>query len=415
MTGTKPIDIEKRAVWQAYKRVKANRGAAGIDQQSMEDFEKDLKGNLYKIWNRLSSGSYFPPAVKQVGIPKKSGGTRYLGVPTVADRIAQIVVKQYVEPLWEPHFHPDSYGYRPGKSAKDAVAVTRQRCWRFAWVVEFDIKGAFDHIDHEMLLRAVRKHTPEAWMVMYIERWLKAPTVTPEGETIPRTRGTPQGGVISPLLMNLFMHYAFDRWMSTTYRRVPFARYADDAVAHCRSRRDAEKLLRAIAARLSECRLTMHPDKSKVVYCKDSRRRARYATVQFTFLGYTFRPRSAQRRDGVLFTGFLPAVSDEAAKAMRAKIRSWKLHRLSGLSLEQLARRYNPVLQGWWNYYASFYPSALRSVYDYFNRKLMQWARRKYRRLKNRLLASSDWLQRVQRRVPHLFVGWRHFDVSGAR
>lgn len=415
MTTAKPFVISKSAVWQAYKRVKANRGSAGIDRQSMADFEKARERNLYKIWNRMSSGSYFPPAVKQVGIPKKSGGTRYLGVPTVADRIAQMVVKLYVEPLWEPLFHDDSYGYRPGKSAKDAVAVTRERCWRYDWVVEFDIKGAFDHIDHELLMRAVRKHTPEKWMVMYIERWLTAPFVTPTGETIPRLQGTPQGGVVSPLLMNLFMHYAFDHWMETTYPQLPFARYADDAVVHCQSLQEAEAMLTAIAARLSVCKLTMHPDKSRVVYCKDSKRRGRYDNVQFTFLGFTFRPRCAKRRDGSLFTGFLPAVSQVALKAMRSRIRSWKLHRLSHLSIVGIANAFNRVLQGWWNYYSSFYPSALRNVFDYFSRKLMQWARRKFRRLRGRLIASHIWLCKIRQLSPHLFVGWRHFSIPLAR
>ncbi|MCH8140949.1 MAG: group II intron reverse transcriptase/maturase [Proteobacteria bacterium] len=412
---TKPISIAKRDVWQAYKRVKANRGSAGIDRQSIEDFEQDLKGNLYKIWNRLSSGSYFPPAVKQVGIEKKSGGIRYLGVPTVSDRIAQMVVKLQVEPLWDSHFHPDSYGYRPGKSAKDAVAVTRQRCWRYDWVVEFDIKGAFDHIDHELLLKAVRKHTPEKWMVMYIERWLTAPFITPQGETVQRTQGTPQGGVVSPLLMNLFMHYAFDLWMGREYPRNPFARYADDAVVHCMTLQDAEQQLAAIAERLSACGLTVHPKKSKIVYCKDDRRRGHYENVQFTFLGFTFGPRCAQRKDGSLFTGYLPAVSDEAVKAMRSQIRSWRLHRLTYLSLGELAGRYNRVLQGWWNYYSSFYRSALQRVFAYFNRKLMHWVRRKYRRFKGRTIASQQWLQKVCLAVPNLFVGWQVFGIPLAR
>lgn len=415
MTTTKPFDISKRSISNAYKQVKANRGAAGIDRQSMEDFEKDLRRNLYKIWNRLSSGSYHPPPVKQVGIPKKDGGTRYLGVPTVADRIAQTVVKQQLEPLWDPHFHPDSYGYRPYRSAKGAIAATRERCWQFDWVVEFDIKGAFDNIDHELLMKAVRKHAPEQWMVLYIERWLTAPFVTPEGETLARTRGTPQGGVISPLLMNLFLHYAFDRWMSVEYPNCPFARYADDAVVHCRTHEEAMELLNAIATRLKDCKLAMHPDKSKVVYCKDSKRRRDHEHVQFTFLGFTFRPRCAKGWGGQLFTSFLPAVSVEAMKQMRKVIRSWKLHRRTSRELHELARSVNPVLQGWWNYYGSFYPSALRDVFSYFDRKLMLWGRRKYRRLKGRLLASYDWLKRVATEQPNLFVSWKLFGIPTAR
>lgn len=415
MTATKPFDIPKRIVWDAYKQVKANRGAAGIDRQSMEDFESDLRGNLYKLWNRLSSGSYHPPPVKQVGIPKKSGGTRYLGVPTVADRIAQTVVKLQPEPRWDPHFHPNSYGYRPGRSAKDAIAVTRKRCWQYDWVVEFDIKGAFDNIDHELLMKVVRKHVPESWMVLYIERWLKAPFVTPAGAVHPRTRGTPQGGVISPLLMNLFMHYAFDRWMDRVAPGNPFARYADDAVVHCRTRMRAEQLLTAISERLEACKLSLHSEKSRIVYCKDSKRRSKFPNCQFTFLGFTFRPRCAQGPDGKLFTAFLPAASDEAVKQMRATIRSWRLHRRSNWTLQELAGAVNRVLQGWWNYYGSFYPSTMRAVFNYFNRKLMLWGRRKYKRLRRRLIASYHWLHRVAQSQPTLFTCWRYTGIPTAR
>jgi len=415
MTTTKPIEIDKSLVVRAWKQVKSNRGAAGIDHQTLSDFEQNLKGNLYKIWNRLSSGSYFPPGVRRVGIPKKSGGTRYLGVPTVGDRVAQTVIKMLVEPLWDPVFDADSYGYRRGKSAHDALAITRQRCWRYGWVVEFDIRGAFDHIDHALLLKAVRKHTPAAWQVMYIERWLKAPFVTPEGDPIERTRGTPQGGVIGPLLMNLFMHYAFDAWMRREHAANPFARYADDAVVHCRSQSEAEALLVSIAERLESCALELHPEKSKVVYCKDSKRRGHYPHVEFTFLGFTFRPRRAQRRDGSLFTGFLPAISKAAMRAMRAHIKGWQLHRRTSWTLLQLAQASRATLQGWWNYYSKFYRSALHGVFDYFNRKLMQWARRKYRRLRGRLVASHQWLQRVRERVPNLFVGWQALGLPLAR
>jgi RNA-directed DNA polymerase len=415
MTTTKPFAISKRSIWNAYKQVKANRGAAGIDRQSMEDFEKDLRRNLYKLWNRLSSGSYHPPPVKQVGIPKKDGGVRYLGVPTVGDRIAQTVIKQQLEPLLDPFFHPDSYGYRPGRSAKGAIAATRKRCWRFDWVVEFDIKGALDNIDHELLMKAVRKHAPEQWMVLYIERWLTAPFVTPEGQTIARTRGTPQGGVVSPLLMNLFLHYAFDRWMSVEYPNNPFARYADDAVVHCHTHEEATALLDAIGVRLSDCKLTLHPDKSKLVYCKDGKRRGDHEHVQFTFLGFTFRPRCAKGRGGALFTAFLPAVSAEAMKQMRKEIRGWKLHRRTSTELTVLARSVNPVLRGWWSYYSAFYPSAMRDVFYYFDRKLMLWARRKYRRLRGRLIASFEWLKHVASESPRLFFGWQHFGLGSVR
>jgi len=272
--STKPYRIAKRAVWEAYQLVKANRGAAGVDDETIAMFERNLSGNLYKLWNRMSSGSYFPPPVKQVEIQKAKGGTRKLGIPTVSDRIAQTVVKLMIEPILDPIFHQDSYGYRPGKSAKQAVAVTRKRGWQYDWIVEFDIKAAFDQIDHALLMKAVRSHIREGWLLLYIERWLTAPFETEDGATLPRTRGTPQGGVVSPILMNLFMHYAFDSWMKRAYPQCPFARYADDAVVHCRSQAQAEAVMRSIALRLEECGLTMHPDKSSIVYCKDSNRTA---------------------------------------------------------------------------------------------------------------------------------------------
>jgi group II intron reverse transcriptase/maturase len=228
MDRAKPFDIPKREVWEAYKQVRANQGAAGVDGQSIADFEADLANNLYKLWNRLSSGSYFPPPVRRVDIPKGDGKTRPLGIPTVADRIAQTVVKRFLEPLVEPRFHDDSYGYRPGKSALDAVGAARRRCWRYAWVLDLDIKAFFDSIDRDLLMRAVRKHTDCPWALLYIERWLKAPVQTAEGSLIERERGTPQGGVVSPLLANLFLHYAYDTWMRRNHPGVRFERYADD-------------------------------------------------------------------------------------------------------------------------------------------------------------------------------------------
>jgi len=327
VASAKPYGIAKRTVWEAYQQVKANRGAAGVDDETIADFEQDLSKNLYKLWNRMSSGSYFPPPVKQVEIPKASGGTRKLGVPTVSDRVAQTVIKLLIEPELDSIFHPDSYGYRPGRSAKQAVAITRERCWRYDWVVEFDIKAAFDQIDHGLLMKAVRAHIKEDWILLYIERWLVAPFETEDGARAPRDRGTPQGGVVSPILMNLFMHYAFDTWMQRTSPNCPFARYADDAVVHCRSRTQAEYVMRSIASRLGDCGLTMHPEKSKVVYCKDSNRTGQHPHVSFTFLGFTFRPRKAHSKQDRLFTGFLPGASDDALRRMRQAVRRWRLNR----------------------------------------------------------------------------------------
>ena len=409
MNSAKSYDISKQVVWEAYQRVKANRGAAGIDGESLNKFEENLQRNLYKVWNRMSSGSYFPPPVKQVEIPKKSGGTRKLGIPTVADRVAQTVVKLVVEPRLDPLFHPDSYGYRPGKSAKQAVDTTRKRCWKYNWVVEFDIKGAFDNIEHGLLMKAVRHHVKEKWILLYIERWLVAPFETEEGILISRGIGTPQGGVVSPLLMNLFMHYAFDVWMNRTFPRCPFARYADDAVVHCCSEEEAYEVMSAIKMRLESCRLTMHPEKSRVVYCKDSNRTAEYPVTEFTFLGFTFRPRSAWSKQGLVFTSFLPGASNSALKSMRQRIRSWNIQRQTPASLKELSQSYNAILHGWWNYYGAFYKTAMRDVFEHFDLKLKRWARRKFKRLEKHKQRSSEWLNAVKRDCPQLFVHWHVF------
>jgi RNA-directed DNA polymerase len=406
MASTKPFAIVKRAVWEAYQQVKANRGAAGIDDETIEMFEQDLSKNLYKLWNRMASGSYFPPPVKQVEIPKAKGGTRKLGIPTVSDRIAQTVVKRIIELILDPIFHPDSYGYRPGRSAKQAIAVIRKRCWQYDWVVEFDIKAAFDQIDHGLLLKAVRTHIKERWILLYLERWLTAPFETATGEQLPRQCGTPQGGVVSPILMNLFMHYTFDHWMQRNYPQCRFCRYADDAVVHCQSQKQAGEVMQAIALRLAECGLTMHPEKSKIVYCKDSNRTQSFPHVYFTYLGFTFRPRKAIGKIRRIFTSFLPGVSAEAMKRMRQAVRGWKLNRQTHVALTDLAKLYNPVIQGWWNYFGSFYPTAMLLIYQHIDRALERWARRKFKSLSGRLRASVQWLRKMKNEEPRLFYHW---------
>ena len=352
MTKAKPYAISKRIVWEAYKKVKANRGAAGVDGQSLAAFEEDLKNNLYKLWNRMSSGSYLPPPVRLVEIPKgTTGQTRELGIPTVSDRIAQMVVKLVFEPEVEPQFHKDSYGYRPGKSALDAVGITRQRCWRRDWVIDLDIKGFFDNLDWDLVMRAVRHQTEVPWILLYVERWLRAPVQHEDGSLEDRTKGSPQGSVISPLLSNLFMHYAFDEWLRRNFADLQFARYADDAIVHARSKVQAEKLLEAIRQRLAECGLELHPEKTKIVYCKDEDRRGAHEHISFDFLGYTFRPRRARNRKGKLFTSFLPGVSNKAAKSIRATIRSWRIGaRRNNQRLEEIAKFVNPYVRGWVNY-----------------------------------------------------------------
>jgi len=406
MDRAKPFCISKREVWEAYKRVKANRGAAGVDKQSIEEFDGDLENNLYRLWNRMSSGSYVPPPVRRVDIDKGDGRKRPLGIPTVSDRIAQTVVKRYLEPILEPVFHTDSYGYRPGRSAHQALSVARQRCWRFDWVLEFDIKGFYDNLDQELLMRAVRRHTRCKWVLLYIERWLRAPVCMPDGTLVRPEKGTPQGSVVSPILANLFLHYAFDRWMKENHSEIPFERYADDAICHCRDQVQAQTLRDALAARLAVCKLELHPHKTQVVYCKDSNRSGRYPIQRFDFLGHTFRPRRSMNRTGKLFVSFSPAVSEKAAKAMRTRLRRWKLHHRNDLPLAEIAQWTRPVLQGWVQYYGRFHRSALRGALRTLDSFIVRWAQRKYKRLRGHTKQAWDWLRRLQARQPTLFAHW---------
>ena len=404
ITKTKPFSISKQVVWEAYRRVKANKGAAGVDGQSIKDFEVDLKDNLYKIWNRMCSGSYFPPPVRTVDIPKSDGRSRRLGIPAVSDRVAQMVVKMYLEPEVEPIFHPDSYGYISGRSALDAVGVVRKRCWWYDWVIDLDIKGFFDNIDHELMLYAVKKHTDSKWILLYIERWLKAPAQLADGSLIEREQGTPKGGVVSPLLANIFLHHVFDEWMRVNHPSVLFARYADDIVVHCRSESQAQVMLRAIELRLARCKLKLHPQKTKIVYCKDAKRPGSYKHESFDFLGYGFRLRSCKGR--TYFVGFTPAASKSAIKAMSATIRGWKLQLWSSSSLEDIAKRINPVIRGWLNYYGRYYRSALYPILRQIQNALVRWAMRKYKRLRGHWHKATHWLGRIARREPRLFASW---------
>ena len=402
---TKAFDIPKYQVVEAYRLVKANAGAAGIDHQSLTEFEAKLKNNLYKIWNRLSSGSYFPPPVMAVEIPKKSGGVRVLGIPTVSDRIAQMVVKLSFEQQVEPYFLNDSYGYRPYKSGLDAIGITRKRCWRYDWVLEFDIKGLFDNISHNLLMKAVEKHTQDKWVKLYIKRWLTAPMVMPNGKTVKRDKGTPQGGVISPVLANLFLHYTFDKWMQRKFPRSPWCRYADDGLVHCNSEKEALAIKEALAERLEECGLQMHPDKTKIVYCKNSVRKHKHDIIRFDFLGYTFSPRSC-KSNNKKFIGFTPAVSKAALKSMRNKIKQSKFQRFSHVSLEELAKTWNPILRGWHQYYGKYAPSWLAPIWNYFNLFLMKWAMHKYKKLNSKTKAAK-WIEMILLRNPRLFYHWQ--------
>jgi RNA-directed DNA polymerase len=405
----KPFVISKQLVWEAFKQVKANKGAAGVDGQSIVEFETDLKNNLYKIWNRMSSGTYFPPAVQAVEIDKSHGaGTRTLGVPTVADRVAQTVAAMTLTARTESIFHPDSYGYRPRRSALDAVARCRERCWKKAWVIDVDVAQFFDSVPWDLMVKAVQANisTDQRWVLLYVKRWLAAPLALPDGTVRQRDRGTPQGSSISPVLANLFMHYAFDTWLTREFPSVEFERYADDAVVHCVSERQARTVLAALAERMEQVGLRLHPDKTKIVYCKNSQRRGAHEHTSFTFLGYTFAPRTARGKDGAMFTSFLPAVSREALTAMGQRVRRWRLHLWVGRSLDELATQINPIVAGWMNYYGRFFRSKLTPLLQRINTYLMRWAGNKYKRLRSYRRFTKWWLGIIDRE-PELFTHWR--------
>lgn len=409
LSKTKPFTIPKQLVLEAWKHVKQNQGTAGIDDISIQMFETKLKDNLYKLWNRMSSGSYFPPPVKRVEIPKKDGGYRPLGIPTVADRVAQTMAAMVLEPQLEPHFDADSYGYRPKKSALDAVAQARQRCWQYHWVIDLDIKGYFDSIDHELLMKAVKKHLPMGWAKFYVERWLKADVQLDDGTRIKRNTGTPQGGVISPLLANLFLHYAFDKWMRKNHPNISFVRYADDILVHCQSAKQAERLLEVIRERMQECNLALNENKTKIVYCGKAKDEVKYPR-KFNFLGYSFMRRRCIAKHGGRFVGFVPAISHEAAKGIRQTIKRWRLHRKTTASLQELANFINPRVRGWVNYYGRFYHSAMEYTLLHIEYYLKRWVRWKYRRKSS--LAGKYWageyLGTARKYKPRLFVHWQY-------
>jgi RNA-directed DNA polymerase len=403
----KSFAIPKSLVWEAWRRVRDNKGAPGVDGQDIEEFEADLENNLYLIWNRMSSGSYFPSPVRAVEVPKPhSPGVRVLGVPTIADRVAQTVVAMYLEPLVEPKFHQDSYGYRPRRSAHQAVGVCRQRCWKYDWIIDLDVQKFFDTVSWDLVVRAVEAVTDCRWVLLYVKRWLAAPLKHPDGTLVERDKGTPQGSAVSPVLANLFMHYAFDSWMARNFPGCPFERYADDGVVHCKSRRQAEYVLAAIAARMSEVGLRLHPEKTRVVYCSDGKRREQHEHTQFTFLGFTFRARKARARGGGYFTSFLPAISTEALKAKSVELRKMRIHRRTNLSLDDLAAWLNPIVGGWMNYYGRYYWTVMDPLLQRVNAYLRRWAGKKYRRLRA-YKRFKRWWTGLQGRVPGLFAHWR--------
>jgi RNA-directed DNA polymerase len=403
----KPFLIPKLMVWEAWRQVKENKGAPGVDEQTLDEFEADLKGNLYKIWNRMSSGCYFPPPVRAVEVPKPhGGGVRLLGVPTVADRVAQTVVAMHLGERAEPRFHSDSYGYRPGRSGHDALEVCRERCWRNDWVIDLDVQKFFDTVPWDLVVKAVETVTDARWVLLYVKRWLAAPLQYPDGSLVQRDKGTPQGSAVSPILANLFMHYAFDMWMDRNYPGCPFERYADDGVVHCKSRRQAEVVLAGIAARMEQVGLRLHPDKTRIVYCKDSSRRGEHEHTSFTFLGYAFRPRKARSKRGVSFTSFLPAISPEALKARSVRLRELRIHRRTDLTLDDLVEWLNPIIAGWMHYYGKYYRTELYPLLRRVNIYLRRWAGKKYRRLRT-YMRFKRWWTGILEREPGLFAQWK--------
>ncbi|MCI6997641.1 MAG: group II intron reverse transcriptase/maturase [Eubacterium sp.] len=406
MSKSRQYDIPKKVVIEAYERVRANKGSAGIDGMDFNKFEEKLNNNLYKIWNRMSSGSYFPQPVMAVEIPKKSGGVRRLGIPTITDRVAQMVARMYVERAVEPIFCDDSYGYRPNKSALDAVGMTRKRCWCYDYVIELDVKGLFDNIDHELLMRVVHRHVKETWICMYIERWLKTPFVLKNGEIIERKAGTPQGGVISPVLANMFLHYVFDMWMKRNFPQAPFERYADDGVVHCKTKEEAVFIKECLTKRFAECRLELHPTKTRIVYCKDKDRTKEEDLTEFDFLGYTFKAVHIMCRDGKTRLNFIASVSKTSAKAFRDKIKMLEIHKKTGCKIDMIAEILNLMLRGWINYFGKFNPSAMRYTLQCIERRIVKWAMSKYKRFRGHRRRAEKWLESVRKREPKLFAHW---------
>jgi RNA-directed DNA polymerase len=403
----KSFDIPKQSVWEAYRKVAANKGAPGVDEVTLGEFEADLKNNLYKIWNRMSSGSYLPPPVRAVEIPKPHDrGVRLLGVPTIADRVAQTVVAGYLEERAEPRFHPDSYGYRPGKATWEAVEACRQRCWRCDWIIDLDVQKFFDTVPWQFVVKAVEAVTDCRWVLLYVKRWLAAPLQMPDGTLVERDKGTPQGSAASPILANLFMHFAFDVWMVRNFPGCPWERFADDAVVHCATKAQAEEVLAAIAERMEQVGLKLHPDKTRIVYCKDGKRQGSHEHTSFTFLGFTFRARQARSKNGRYFTSFLPAMSTQALRAKSDEVRNMRIHRRTTLTLDDLARWLNPIVGGWMNYYGRFYRSEMHSLLLRVNFYLRRWAGKKYRRLRTHSDFQRWWTGLIDRQ-PRLLVQWK--------
>ena len=406
-TRTSTVPITKEMVKAAYRKVKANHGAAGIDKESLEMYQEDLLNNLYVLWNRLSSGSYFPKPLRSVSMPKSNGKRRTLGIPTVGDRIAQQVIKSYLEPRLDAQFHKNSYGYRPLKSAHQAVAAVQENVRQYAWVLDLDIKSFFDEVNHELLMKALDRHVEEKWVKMYILRWLETPAQQQDGAlTQKQGKGTPQGGVISPLLANLFLHYVLDKWITKHYPMVAFVRYADDVIVHCQSEEEAKELLAAIRSTLVECRLSLNEEKTKMVYCQDYRRvKKKNIGKKFDFLGFTFKPCSVVSKgsNGKLFLGYGCAISQSAQTRITQGWSKLNWHRRSTLSIQEIANQVNPQMRGIIRYYGKFKLWELQRLMLHFEFRVVKWVLNKYRKFKNSQTMAYQWIKELKKSYPTMF------------
>jgi group II intron reverse transcriptase/maturase len=410
---SKPYPITQERVWEAYKLVKGKGEAPGVDGITIEDISRNPEKHLYPVWNRLASGSYLPPAVKRHEIFKEDGTVRVLGIPTIKDRIAQTVIAKELEPIVEPRFNNNSFGYRPKRDAHQAVEQARKNCWNYAWVIDMDIKGFFDNIDHGLMIRALRYFTNEKHIILYAKRWLKAPIQLKDGTQIQNTeKGTPQGGVISPVLANIFLHVVFDAWMAKHYPDCPFERYADDVIIHVKNEPYARQILKAVSQRLEECKLELHPEKTKLVYCnrKGRRKRREVKHQQFDFVGFTFRPRKVKTKDGKLMYGFSPSISRKRTKRIVATCRKLGFHRWVHLDIHQLSKALSSKIRGWINFYGKFHLSGLKNAFLHFNRRLAKWAFNKYKRFKRRksVYHALRWLRQIARNYTYLFPHWKY-------
>lgn len=412
-TQTRTVPITKAMVKAAYRKVKANHGSAGVDKESLEQYQEDLLNNLYVLWNRLSSGSYFPKPLRSVSIPKANGKQRVLGIPAVSDRIAQQVVKDYLEPRMEEAFSKNSYGYRPLKSAHQAIEAVQENVRQYAWVLDMDIRSFFDEVDHELLMKALEWHVEEKWVRMYVVRWLEAPSQQADGALQSKEgKGTPQGGVISPLLANLFLHYVLDKWIEKHYPNIAFVRYADDVIVHCHTEEEAKKLLVVIRQRLAECRLSLNEAKTKLVYCKNYRRNKKTGFgKKFDFLGFTFKPRTykSKHEGSHLFLGYGCAISQSAQTRIKQGWAKQNWHRRSDMTIQDIAVSVNVQMRGIIRYYGRSWLLELQRLMRHFEFRLVKWVLNKYKSFKNSQTRAYQWIKRLKRSYPTMFYYWTIF------